>query len=267
MLGVLGMDVHKILKNGYFDAIKVTGALRPIYGSDGIDITYGETFINSANNSKEAFKNGLAQLRIYMIGESNDKGSSDVVRDMQEDRERSGIKCIEKSNNRSRYIIAHVDLIIVKCNNAIPLGIDENGKDEGSFHKLAKANDILELLLATIDLREHIKSKSDYTDDYISIVIVDKVYVQPPFRRSGISEWIHENMADMVNMFSLVWPAGILLAYGDFCNEAKSMFNMSSNKYNNMLLNHYKRLGYESVRKIALNKNTLSSNILYKTLV
>ena len=261
------MDVSKILRSGYFDHIRITGEFKPIYDSDGIDITSGDTFKNSVGDSAESFKNGVAQLKIYIIGESIPSEASSIVERMREDRKEAGLKCIETINGVDRYVVAYMNILIIKGDNAITFGIEDNGKSTQSFEKLAKTADMLELMLSAFKLNKHIKSRYRYTDDYINIAIIEKVYVLPIFRRSGISEWLHNNIGDIINMFALVWPTGLILTYGDFSNEAETNFKMSTEHYNNMLYTHYKKLGYESIRKITQSNDIGSANIMYKLLI
>ena len=261
------MDVNKILRCGYFDSIKITGKLKPIYDSNGIDITSGDTFKKSVGESAEAFKNGLAQLKVYVLGESTDDEPSNMLDYMRADRAAAGLRCIETVNGIDKYVIAYMNILIFKGDNAMTYGIEEKGKTAKAFEKVAKTSDMLDLMLSASQLSKHIQTNCTYTEDFINIAIIDKVYVLPIFRRSGISTWLHQNMADIINMFALVWPTGMVMSYGDFANESEINFKMSRDSYNKMLLTHYKKLGYDTIKKITQSTDICCTNILYKLLV
>lgn len=261
------MDVEKILRAGYFDRLKIDGVLKPVYNSTGTIILPNKSFKDSLNKSEEAFKHGVAHLKLSLIGECDTNICFTDLEHMREDRQNWGIIKLPSNKTIDRYLVAYLEILILKSDYAIPYKIVANGKTEKDIEKLAKTNDTLEVFLAALELGEYIINKFSYSNDWVNIAIIDKVYVQPIFRRSKISTWLHENIADIINMYSLVFPNGIILSYGDFSKEAESRFNMSRNTYNKMLLSHYKSMGYSNIGKLGLNGVDSSSNILYKLLV
>lgn len=261
------MEVKKILRAGYFDTLKIDGQLKPINNSKGTVILPNYSFKDALNNSEDAFKHGVASLRINLIGECNSFGSFFKRESMQEDREKAGLVRVPSSSNLDVYMVGYVDVLIVKSDYAIPFEVDAKGKTEKDMERLAKTNDCLEMYLAALGVSKHIVEKHKYSTDYINIAIIDKVYIYPLFRRCKISTWLHNNIADIINMYSLVFPTGIILTFGDFTQESNNQFNMSTAQYNKMLERHYKKLGYFNINKLGINGVSTSSNIMYKLLV
>lgn len=261
------MDVEKILRAGYFDRLKIDGVLKPVYNSTGTVIMHGESFKQSLDKSEEAFKHGVAHLKLSLIGECDTNICFSDLEHMREDRQRWGITKLPSTESVDRYLVAYLDILILKSDYAIPYKIVSNGKTEKDIEKLAKTNDALEVFLAALELGKYIIKKYNYSTDWVNIAIIDKVYVLPIFRRCRISTWLHENIADIINMYSLVFPNGIILSYGDFSKEAEKQFNMDRNTYNKMLISHYKSMGYGNISKLGLSGIDNTNNILYKLLV
>lgn len=260
------MDIEKIMRAGYFDNIRIDGVLTPVYNSYGTILRPNSTFKESLDKSDEAYKHGVAHLRINIIGESSTNINFGELVNMRQDRRRSRIPKLKGLPGIDRYIIGYSTIMILKGDYAIPYKINSTGKTEKDIEKLVKTNDLLELMLAALKLNKYVSDEYDCPGDWNNIAIVDKVYVYPVFRRCGISTWIHLNMADIINMYSLVFPNGILLSYGDFANERKR-YGMSTREYNNMLIKHYKSLGYDKVGKLKLDAIPYNSNIMYKILI
>lgn len=258
------MDIERILRDGYFDRLKIDGSLKSIYDSNGLDISNNTTFKYAIEKSDESYKTGLAHLRVQIIGESSTNINSEELGNMRDDRQNNGLIRLESSSNIDRYLVAYVNILLLKNDYAIPFDIKATSKSKQEIEKIAKTNDELELLLEALKLRNRIKNDFGYTDEYISIAIVDKVYVAPIFRRCGISTWLHLNLADIINMYGLVFPTGVVMAYGDFSGESEEFFNMSKREYNLMLLKHYENVGYSKVSKVNIPGILRASNILYK---
>ena len=261
------MNVEKILRNGYFDRLKIDGTLKAINESSGIVLESNNSFKDSLNNSSESYKNGIAQLKIVLVGEANNDINSLELNTMREDRAQSGMVQIEPGINCDRYIVAYSNILILKSDYAIPLDLKATGKTLEDAGKLAKTNDKLEVLKAALQLNDTIHKKYNYSHEYISIAIVDRVYVSPLFRQCGVSTWLHSNLADIINTYAMVFPTGIVMAYGDFSMEASELFDMSEKEYSNMLLKHYEKMGYTKLYKLRLPTFDKGSNILYKVLI
>lgn len=245
MCGDYILDINKILRTGYFDTIKIDGTIKPVMGSTGTIISGDDTFRSSLEQSSEKFKHGVAHLRLQLTGESKIDANIEELEEMREDREENGIKRLTGTQFVDRYLIAYADILILKSNYSLPYKLSASGKDEESLIALGNTPDIKELLISSLELADKIESKYSYPKDCIAIAIVNKVYVIPIFRRSGISTWIHQNIADLINMYAMMFPTGIMLMYGDFSHEAGKLFKMENATYNKMLKNHYKKLGYK----------------------
>lgn len=261
------MDVEKILRTGYFDRLKITGVLKPVYESDGTVLMPNSSLKESLNKSDEAYKNGVAHLCIQFIGECDTNISSSEIIRMREDRENCGLIKIPSSPDVDRYEIAYIDILIIKSDYALPYKIESNGKTEKDIEKLAKTSDMLEIMLVALDIGDYIHKQYNYSKDWVNIAIINKVYVKPVFRRCGISSWIHSNIADIINMYGLVFPTGVILTYGDFSHESNKEFGMSNGAYNKMLLNHYKSMGYSNIRKLPIKNSMNTQTILYRLFV
>ena len=181
------MNVEKILRAGYFDNIRVDGIINPVYDSTGTIILPDSSFKESLDMSDEAYKHGVAHLKIILIGESNTKINFTELEHMRSDRESWGLTRLPSDKSIDRYVIAYADILILKSDYAIPYKVEANGKTEEDIEKLAKTDDTLSLMLAALNIGDWIEKNYDYNRDCINIAIVNKVYVLPLFRRCGIS--------------------------------------------------------------------------------
>jgi len=262
------LDVDKILRTGYFDNLKIDGTIYPILHSNGTLVMPDMSFKDMLEKSSEGFKHGVANIKIQLIGESNIDANIEELEQMRDDREISGIKRLPCTSLIDRYLVAYVDILLLKNIYSMPYNLETSGRDRESLIKVGDTPDITEILLASLELAEIIENKYNYPRDCIAIAIINKVYIFPSFRRSGISTWLHVNMADIINMYGMVYPTGIMLTYGDFSHEANRYFNMENSSYNKMLKTHYKELGYKKFNignpQINIGDKT---NIMYKILV
>lgn len=267
ILKVIAMDVEKVLRSGYFDKLKIDGSIKPIINSDGTLLSSTGSFKDALNASTDSFKHAVANLKITLYGEASTDISVSELDRIRKDRQIAGVPAICSNDSADRGIVAYADVLILKGGYTLPFGIIANGRSEKDLVKLANTEDMLELLVAATKLSEYIKDKSSYSEDWINIAIINKVYVFPIFRRCGISKWLHCNISDIINMYSLVFPLGIVQMYGDFSGECKRLFNMDNNTYNKMLYAHYKSLGYNKLHKLKIKNAPSSELILYKLLI
>ena len=261
------MDVEKILRTGYFDRVRIDGMLRPVYGSRGTVIIHNGTFKESLEKSEEAYKHGLAHLVVNIVGECDTNINFNDLEFMRSDRLKQGIIKLPSTRAVDRYSIAKLDIGILKSDCAIPFNLVNNGKTEDAIEKVSNTTDELELYLAALDFSKYITEKYGYSSDWVNIAVVDKVYVAPTFRRSGISTWVHENLADIVNMYGLVYPTGIVMTYGDFAEEADKLFGMNKQEYSKFLINHYESLGYRFMTDVGVQSNEDISDVLCKLMI
>ena len=260
------MNVEKILQNGYFDCIKIDGSIHPVYKSLGTELTAEKSFRDALEESNEAYKHGTALLKIQIVGEQSTNMTFSYLESIKSDLAKWGVKQLYGSDKLNRYLVASADILILKGDMALPYNIKANGKTEKDIEHLASTNDMLEVMIYALELAKYITMECGCAPDYANVAIIDKVYVSELFRRCGISTWLHNNIADIINMYSLTFPTGLILTTGDFANESKSKFNMTNVEYNKMLVNHYKALGYKDISKLKLNI-TETNTILYKILL
>lgn len=261
------MEVDKILRNGYFDRLRIDGNLKPVCDYTGTVIKNGASFKELLNQSEDGYKHGIAELKLKIIGEATRDESQSRLSDLRESRKQASIIQLDSLPNWERYLVAYACIFIIKSDYAIPYELKNRELSDNSIGKFAKTEDKVELITEALKVRGQIINEYNYPAEYVNIAVVDKVYVAPAFRRCRVSSWIHTNLSDMINLYSLVFPNAVLLAYGDFSDEADTMFNMSKKAYSNMLYKHYTSLGYKRVPKISIPIIEQGSNIMYKLLV
>lgn len=262
------MNVDKILRTGYFDELRIDGGIRPIFRSSGTLIRPNMSFKEMLEDSEDSFKHGVANITIQITGGSKIDSNIEDIERMREDRENNGIKRLTGNATMDRYLVAYADIMLLKNNYSMPFKLTNTGKDEQSLYEAGTTQDMKDILIESLRLANKIEEKYNYPKDCIAIAVINKVYVLPVFRRSGISTWIHTNIADLINMYGLEFPTGLLLTYGDFSKEAGKLFGMDDNSYNKMLKTYYKKLGYKSINQGALKLDSgEQSGIMYKMLV
>ena len=138
------------------------------------------------------------------------------------------------------------DILILKSDLVFPVGITNTGKTKDDILKLAKGEDELQIMLKALEVQHNI-IKSDNGIDNYNIAILDRLYVHKAFRNCGISSWINNNIHDIIKVYGMIDIGAILLIPGDFSSEARNCFNMSNEEYVDMLIEHYKSVGYEVV--------------------
>lgn len=263
------MNVDKILRTGYFDRLKITGRLKSVYKDTGTILYPEKSFKYALDKSVYSFTHGVSNLTINLIGECD---NSDDWVEMQLARGRCGIGKFADSSNKGTegkdtYAVGFADILILKSHYALPCDISEKGQTEADIKLLAGTTEEIETLKAALELRNFIEKSTGYAGESVSIAIVDKVYTEPVFRRCGVSTWLHENIADIINMYGMVFPNGLILRYGDWANEAMTEFGLTQEEYSKMLLQHYGKLGYNPIEELNLQELDRGSNILYKLFV
>lgn len=252
------MQVRKICSLGYFDRLIVDGYMMSMYNNKGIEIRDNETLVDALEFNKQSYNQGIGKLRINIAGETfNEEIPSEIIR-MQEHREKDLGLVRTKLGTIDRYNIGYVDILILKSDYSFPEEVTNKGKTLDDIIKSAKGEDELKLLTSALEIQHNIiKSNSKMTD--CNIAIVDKVYINNEFRRCGLSTWIHTNIADIAKIYGMINIEAVLLIPGDFSDEANTRFNMSKQEYEDMLIKHYKNVGYKFINKDIMCK-TLEKN-------
>ena len=256
------MDVNMINARGGFDRLLIDGSLSTMPLS-GVTLNNDESLLESIHNDPKIHEHSLMRLRVNLIGEINE-GSKDfeAIR-FRDELDRIGVKCLLRGKT-SRYCIGYVSLIILKCNNYFDSDSISDFKSEQSMELIAKKIDEASILIAALRLSKLINStwKNDCKDSIVAII--DKVFVHQRFRNLGVSKWLHRNMSDIVQTYSLQKPNACLLYYADFLNEAGKL-EMSEEKYLEMLHNHYLKEGYQEFNKLSRLKDGIDAKrIMYK---
>ena len=250
------MDVNEICRRGYFDRVVIDGYMMPMYNNKGIVIgNMNESLIDCLENNKTAYNQCMGKLRINVAGEAlNKEAYADILR-MQEHREKDLKLTGVKIGTTDRYNIGYADILILKNDNLFPDGVTNKGNTEDDMIKLAKGEDELRLMLKALDIQHKNLSSEEY--EKYNIAILDKLYINKQFRQCKISTWIHKNMYDLIKVYGMVDVGAILLMPGDFSSEAKKSFGMTNQEYVEMLIKHYKSMGYKFI----------ADNIMYRNLL
>ena len=247
------MQVRKICGLGYFDRLIIDGYMMPMYNNKGIEIGDGESLVDALETNEQSYNQGIGKLRINIVGEALNTESYEEILRMRKHREDDLNLVRSKLGATDRYTIGNMDILILKGDYTFPEEVTNKGKTIEDINKLAKGEDELAILTKALEIQNNIvKSNTGLTD--CNIAIVDRVYINGEFRRCGISTWLHSNLFDLAKTYGMLDVAAVLLIPGDFSDEATSKFQMTKQKYESMLVKHYKEVGYKFIDK----------NIMYK---
>ena len=184
-----------------------------------------------------AYTQGIGKLRINILGESVNKDSYEDILRMRKHREDELKLNRIKLGPIDRYIIGYMDIFILKGDATFPKDVTNTGKTLDDINKLAKGEDELLLLTKALSIQNDLMHK--YQDNNkLNIAIVSKVYIYKTFRQCGISTWLHNNIKDLIKLYSMIDIGAVILIPGDFNSEAESEFGMSKQQYENMLIKH-----------------------------
>lgn len=238
------MDINRIKHDGYFDNVLVDGFMMPLYNVRGIVIPDDKgNVISGLDATKTKVSQGVSKVCIKILGESDNTELPSEVSRMREHRYQLGLKRIGYGC-RDRYYIAEVNLLILRDGSHLADGIINEGKSLVDFKKSFKNETTLQLLETAYKLQ---KAKTLFKGEPTKNVgVVDTVLVHKAFRRCGISTWIHENIGDLIKIFGLVDVQAVVLIPGDFTNAAAEL-EMSEKQYKDMLVQHYKKVGYNII--------------------
>lgn len=247
------MLIREICRLGYFDKVVVDGYILPLYNDFGIEIKQDQSIISAIEENNQTFNQGIARLRINIAGESLNNDSPSEIARMRRHREKDLRLKGCNLGIIDRYYIGYVDIFIVKSNNLLPKILEHTGKSYEDIQKISNNDYELTMLLTAINIQHKLLKENKELNE-CNIAIVDKVYIQINFRRCGISSWIHNNLNDLIKVYGMIDTAAAIMLPGDFNNESKKWFNMTKEEYEQMLMQHYKNVGYKQIQ----------NNILYK---
>lgn len=247
------MRVTEICNRGKFNSVYIEGFILPIYDNIGIEIKDGESLEDSLN-SLRTYGQGISKVRLNIVGESQDEKYN-------EHRKKLGLTDRELGDKK-RYCIGYVDVLIIKSDTIMGLNTINKGNKERDIVKIVKSDDELELMTRAIDIKNEIAKENDFAIDY-SVGIIDKIFINKNFRRLGIASWVHNNIKDLIKIYGMVNISAILLIPGDFTNKAQSDFSMSASEYKDMLVRHYKALGYGFISLSVMCKRLISRPTKY----
>lgn len=224
------MNVNELCKRGFYDKITVNFVTEPIYGDD-IEIFGDMSFNECTSNEINAVDNSIFKVRLNILGVEFIKKHVITPDELSKDRKRDTILYKIGAHNNKSYLLAYVDLIVVRDCDRTKYKIGD--KFDDTLDKSLLVNCALKL------------QKKGSKENLNNILIVDKVYVYERYRQCGISTWIHANLRDIVYKFMGMPIGDMLLIPGDFSEECNKKFNMSETEYVQMLKEHYNRVGYE----------------------
>lgn len=249
------MNIGEICRRGYFDKVIIDGYMIPMYNNTGLQLNMGESLTDALNNNNQIHTQGVGKLRINILGEVNNYNSKDEhleLMNMRYHREQQLKLQKRVVGTIEQYIIAYVDILILKSDNTLPIAVIQKGKSEDDLIKLAKSEDELNILIEAIKIQHKFQDSLRNSD--CNIAIIDKIYVYQAFRRCRIASWIHKNIYEIVKTYALLDIIAVLLIPGDFSKCAEREFNLNKKDYKELLINHYLDLGY----------NWLKEDIMYK---
>lgn len=237
------MNIHRICSMGYFDRVIIDGFMIPLYNAKGIAITessgdFTSALYSNANNISQ----GIAKISINLLGEADNSEPPSEIHRMRSLREDELELERIPYGNKDRYCIAEMNILVLKDDNYLAeriINVNKNGDD---ISKSFKGETILQLLTKAYDIQKKYKEK-DKTGETFNIGVVEEVYVDKSFRRCRISTWLHQNLADIVKVYGMLDLTSAILIPGDFAHECK-MYGMTTQEYKDMLVKHYKSLGY-----------------------
>lgn len=243
------MNIRELCRRGFYDKVTINFVTEPIYGDD-IEIFGDMTFSECTNNSINCVDNSIFKVRINILGVEFIKKHVITPEELAKDKSRDTILYKIGPHNDKSYLLAYVDLIVVRdC-------------DRTKYKLGDKFNDTLDKsLLVNCALKLQRKGSKENTNN---IVIVDKVYVYEHYRQCGVSTWIHTNLRDIMYRFMGMSIGDMLLIPGDFSDECGNKFNMSETQYVQMLKDHYTRVGYE-IQKDGLMINRMFPEETFST--
>ena len=258
------MDITRIKQIGYFDEIVIRAKINPMYKSEGI-ILEDVPLKESMNIFNKSDSNAVAQLNIGIYGEVHTRLSNEEHE--EQEAERDGLNLKQRICGKGKqWQIGYANILIIKNKNQM-LDLIDDGRNIEAFQRLAKTEYEIDILTIGLNIAsivsKQITSKKSF--ESMSIAIIDKIYIEPPFRGKGINTWLNNNLVDIIKGFGMVNPDIILLQYGDFTEQSESLFGMNTEEYKKMLYEMYKKLGYKKIS--VLMKCMLKSNcdgILYK---
>lgn len=253
------MDTLKLEQIGYFDRIFIDGTIKPMNIASGLTVKNKESLTEAIENDSENYMHDIAKLRLEILGESIEGTDKDEKEQIKEDRFENGIKMINKSGNIERYIIAYADILILKGKHVFPFKKNDNNIEDYCVKSDVKLDNYQNYIAAVNIAREIAKREREEVLN-INIAMIDKVYVYQAFRECGISSWIHDNLIEILKVYGMVRPHGVVLTYGDFTKQS-----LITKNYIEFLKNHYKNHGYTELEKDKRKRYKIDSNsIMYK---
>lgn len=226
------MELSEIKRLGNFDDLVAEGVVSPLYKSGGIKLSTQFSLSENLDTFNDCKYNSICKIHFTLSG-------------------------VIYGNYELKYPVAWADILILKGRNHTPVNVENDGRRLVEFRRLSKTPDEYELYSVAFAMSRAMGDKD--------VAIVNKVYVSPNFRKLGINRWIHDNIFDIINIFSFLEPNIVILQVGDFNNESRN-FGLSAHEYYSFLRAIYRKLGYKSVGLITkLQIKVLGDNILFKS--
>ena len=247
------MDIAEICRRGYFDRVVIDGFVLPLYNDDGVEIKNEQTLMDGVEFNRSKYNHRISRLRLNIAGEDTREEKPSEVRRMRNHRV-NGLKmpCCDRVNC-DRYYIGYVDIFIFKSDDLLPESIRNLGKTYEEMERISNNEYELKMMQSAIKLQSKIV-KENRKSEKSSVAIIDKLYIHPIFRRCGISTWVHENIKDLILLYGLIDIGATIMMPADFNKESEKMFSMSRKDYEEMLIKHYRKLGYTRFHQDVLYK-------------
>lgn len=251
------MNIQMINSIGGFDRLFIDGSVYTM-PSSGITLRQNFNFIECINNDSRIYEQSIAKLKINIIGEIKDTAETiEENIEYKEKLERNGIRGVT-IGRYSRYCIGYINILIIKKDSQFISEESYTSKSEEAFERIAKKADEASLLIASLRLANQIVNTKKNDCDDASIAMIDKIFIHKLFRNQGIATWIHQNLYDIIQAYTMFNINAITLYYANFTNEKEE-------NYLEKLHNHYIKNGYSDFNKlIRLREGLDAKNIMYR---
>lgn len=268
------MDVRKLERQTLSEAIVIDGEYKTRRGNTGFVIGRGdESFV------QELYDTGAADgilgelvVRIYGDGDTSLDGERQLLGlPMQKITKVEAVEdpgspgnMINVSRIMSRAELGYARFVVVKGYSALPkcLAVRRSGLINYIIKHMLCPEPTEASLISDAVALDMSTTKGDYDLSGKSmLLVVDKVYVRDAGRKCGISEYIHNNLVDIVHTYTAVRPKLVVLNCGDFTSEHRRQ-GITEEEYKNRLKKHYTKCGY----KVVPNNSTVSQYVMWKEL-
>lgn len=243
------MNINMISSIGGFDRVFVDGSLNAMPPC-GIEIRGEDSFQESLSKDLNSHEHGLVRLKLNIVGEIRRTGwkQSEYIQNSAR-LAKQGLRVV-KIGELDRYSIGYASILVLE---------DSKIEDE-SIEKLAKDGADAGVYLGASRLAKQLAK----SNDDLHVAILDRIYTNEHYRGYGVASWIHNNLRDLVRVYSLTDIGAVVLYYADFKGESGN--KVTKEEYLDYLFKHYKKLGYKRANVLWTLEGIDIKQLMYKIL-